>query len=197
VAGIIAKVGWDFAWRSVMELVDTGLSMEQTHSISDCALSVAGVAGVHGLRSRRMGPNALLDIHIQVDRNISVSEGHQIGNWVSKRLRERFEQISDVTVHIDVEYDLSAERDGQATALLPLRQDVMKTLQDNWRGVSFADRIQRMNLHYLDARIKVEVFMPAALLNQANFDSGVFRQALQAPTDQLEWLDTISVWYGD
>jgi cation diffusion facilitator family transporter len=197
VAGIIAKVGWDFAWRSVMELVDTGLSAEQTHTISDCALSIAGVSGVHGLRSRRMGPNALLDIHIQVDRNISVSEGHQIGNWVSKRLRERFEQISDVTVHIDVEYDLSAERDGDETALLPLRQDVIKTLQENWRGVSFANRIRRMNLHYLDARIKVEVFMPAALLKQANYDSTAFRRALQASTGHLEWLDTISVWYGD
>ncbi|MEE3118472.1 MAG: cation diffusion facilitator family transporter, partial [Pseudomonadota bacterium] len=79
IAGFIIRVGWKFTWDSVKELVDTGLSPDDTRMLKDIARQTDGVRNVHELRSRRMGHDILLDIHLVVRPDISVSEGHQIG----------------------------------------------------------------------------------------------------------------------
>ncbi|NIV33809.1 MAG: cation-efflux pump, partial [Anaerolineae bacterium] len=67
--------------------------------------SVNGVRALHMLRTRRMGANALVDVHILVDPKLSVSEGHMIGDRVRRRLTQALDDVNDVTVHIDPEDD--------------------------------------------------------------------------------------------
>jgi len=105
VALIIAWIGWDLAWHSVRELVDTGLEEEQLMAIRRTIQEVDGVQGLHSLRTRRVGADALVDVHILVEPHISVSEGHQIGEAVRIRLLQGHEEINDVLVHIDPEDD--------------------------------------------------------------------------------------------
>ncbi len=101
VALMVARVGFKLIWDSLKELVDTALPEDQISSIRTVAMSIPGVRDIHDLRSRRMGNRVLLDIHLQVDPHISVSEGHEVGAWVARLLRNQFEHISDVTFHID------------------------------------------------------------------------------------------------
>jgi len=76
VALMIAKISWGLVWHSVRELIDTGLEPERVEAIRNSILNVDGVKALHILRTRRMGSDALVDVHIQVPPTISVSEGH-------------------------------------------------------------------------------------------------------------------------
>jgi hypothetical protein len=115
-----------------------------------------------------MGQNALVDVHIQVSPRLSVSEGHHISEAVEKSLIDNFEEITDVTVHIDPE-------DDEATAKckeLPLRSELIKLLRQEWDKHDVLKYIDSITLHYLDGKVDVEACLPLQhLLNIAQADS--------------------------
>ncbi len=156
VALMIAKIGWGLAWNSLRELIDTGLDAEKVRTISAAIRAVNGVSDMHMLRTRQMGGDALVEVHLQVDSRLSVSEGHQIGETVRGKLMNEFEHVSDVTVHID------PENDEQATPCqhLPLRAKVMQHLQSLWKDIDVAKDPVEVSLHYLDGKIDVEITLP-------------------------------------
>ncbi len=161
VAVMIGKVGWDLARRGLRELVDTALEPEKVAAIREAILSVDGVQALHMLRTRRMGADALVDVHIILaDPRMSVSEGHQISETVRGNLIQGFEEISQVMVHIDPEDDelVAPNRD------LPLRQQVMSRLQSQWGPIEAARHIRKVNIHYLNGQLHVEIFLPLSAL---------------------------------
>ncbi len=160
VALMIAKIGWELGWHSARELVDTGLERERVNAIRRTITTVDGVEALHMLRSRRMGGDALVDVHIQVDPKLSVSEGHQISETVRSRLIDEIQEVSDVMVHIDPEDDQAAT----PTRALPLREAVRLRLAQHFRGIEEAARIERITLHYLAGRIHVELLLPLDVL---------------------------------
>ena len=154
VALMIAKIGWDLLWKSLQELIDTSLEDEQVDAIRNFITSVHGVQALHMLRTRRSGNDALVDVHILVDPSLSVSEGHQIGEQVRTSLIEQMEDISDVTVHIDPEDDEIAP-----SKRLPLRDEILQHLEQQWQALDLGPGIDQVVLHYLDGQIHVDVFM--------------------------------------
>jgi len=159
VAAMVAKMGWNFAWHSLRELVDTALEPHKVAHIRDHILAVHGVRDMHLLRTRRMGGEALVDVHILVDPWVTVSEGHQISEAVRARLLDAVDDVTDVTVHIDPEDDA----DDREPRRLPLRHEVLARLHRRWEGIGAVRHIERVNLHYLRGRIHVEVVLPLAL----------------------------------
>lgn len=157
---MITKIGWDLSWHSIKELVDTGLEVDRVEAIRRCILSVNGVRTLHLLRTRRMGQDALVDVHIMVPPRVSVSEGHYISESVRSRVVREINEVTDVMVHIDPEDD-EARPQGM---MLPLRDELMRTLEQAWREIPAARQIERVTLHYLDGKIAVEVLMPLAAL---------------------------------
>ncbi len=161
VALIIAWIGWDLAWHGVRELVDTGLEEEQLTAIRRTIQEVDGVQGLHSLRTRRVGADALVDVHVLVEPHISVSEGHQIGEAVRIRLLQGHEEINDVLVHIDPEDD----EHRPYICELPLRRELLSRLHECWRGIDAARSIEGVTLHYLHNRIQVVLLLPLAVLD--------------------------------
>jgi len=196
VALMIAHIGWKLGSRSVEELVDTALSGEDMEQFKAAMVEVEGVAGIHSLRTRKMGNDVLLDIHIQVDSGISVSEGHHIGEWVTHELISKFPAISDVVFHIDAEDDTYMEARDSPLPMLPLRAEVRDALDEAWRDVEFADAIRKITLHYLNEGINVEVYVDRDLLIKQSHDAAQFKVELTESSSKLEWITTISVWYG-
>jgi cation diffusion facilitator family transporter len=156
VAFMVAKIGWELAWHSVQELVDTALRPERIEAIRRVIMGVDGVQTMHMLRTRQMGGDALVDVHILVDPKVSVSEGHQIGETVRSRLIGDVPEVSDVTVHIDPEDDEFAAPCGH----LPPRQALLARLQKRWKDIDAALQIESVTLHYLDGKVQVEATMP-------------------------------------
>jgi len=155
VAVMIIKVGINLGWQSLRELVDTGLGTEDLDSIRQAILSVSGVKALHLLRTRRVGGQALADVHIIVDDRLSVSEGHQISEMVRATLVREIAPLTDVMVHIDTEEDVNV----LSCAGLPLRDELQKRLDNYFRDIPEARLIEHMTLHYLNGRIDVELLL--------------------------------------
>lgn len=156
VAVMIAKIAWDLGSDATRELVDTALSPERLREISQIIRRSTGVRDVHMLRTRTIGGSASADVHVLVDPDISVSEGHAISVLVQQRLMETIDRMSDVTVHIDPEDDETAV----PTKDLPMRTEVIERLDQHWSQIPDAMTRKRLVLHYLDGAITVDVFFP-------------------------------------
>ena len=65
-------------WDSMQELVDTALPEEQVSAIRKAALNVPDLRDVHHIRTRTMGGKTPIDLHLQVDPRVSVSEGMRL-----------------------------------------------------------------------------------------------------------------------
>ena len=155
VALMVVKVGGELAWQSLRELVDTGLGAEELESIRQVILSISGVKALHLLRTRRVGEQALADVHIIVDDHLSVSEGHQISEMVRATLITEIAPLADVMVHIDTEEDVNVP----SGTGLPLRDELQKRLNNYFRDIPEAHLIERMTLHYLNGRIDIELLL--------------------------------------
>ncbi|HEB81749.1 MAG TPA: cation transporter [Gammaproteobacteria bacterium] len=160
VALMIGKIGLDLAKQSVQELVDTALEPEVVEQIKQTILSIDDVQELHMLRTRRSGHNALVDVHIQVSPKLSVSEGHHISESVEKALIDRFDEINDVTVHIDPENDETAA----SCKHLPLRTELLQALTGEWHNHEVLKHIDDVTLHYLDGRVSVDAYLPLQYL---------------------------------
>lgn len=156
VALMVAKVGVGLAWQSLRELIDTGLSTEDLGAIRRTILAVHGVQALHLLRTRRVGGQALVDVHIIVDDRLSVSEGHQISEIVRARLMREHTDIADVMVHIDIEEDIQ----GPACVDLPLRDEVLARLTRYFQDIPEARAIEHTLLHYRNGHIDIELLLP-------------------------------------
>jgi len=152
ISGIIVRIGWKFSWDSVKELVDTGLSPEDTETLKNIARHTDGVRNIHELRSRRMGHDILLDVHLVVRPDISVSEGHQIGMRVVTGMRDALDNIRDINFHIDAEND---EELRPTSERLPHRDEIHRTLV---RHVGELPSNTRLRLHYLKNKVHLELF---------------------------------------
>lgn len=156
VAVLIARIGWNLGWSGVRELVDTGATPEQLEEIGNIIRKVEGVEAFHDLKTRRMGPSLLVEVHVLVVSHMTVSEGHMIGDRVREHLLRRCEYISRVLVHIDPEDDASREK----IELLPGREELLRRLERRWRDFGIDLPVERVNLHYLKGVVDVEVVLP-------------------------------------
>ncbi|WP_336146075.1 cation diffusion facilitator family transporter [Marinobacter salarius] len=185
ISGIIIHIGWRFTWDSVKELVDTGLSPEDTEALINIASKTDGVRNVHELRSRRMGHDILLDVHLVVSPEISVSEGHQIGMQVVKAMRDSLDNILDINFHIDAEND---EIHPQTSEQLPARAEIREALQQHIDNLPSNNRLR---LHYLRNRVHMELYMEIpeseALPDAHRISEELARHA---------WFGSLRIWHA-
>lgn len=191
VALMIARIGWELSYHSVQELVDRALEPDIVNDIRDTIINVDGVRALHMLRTRRMGHNALVDVHILVNSKLSVSEGHQISEAVECELTSRFEEINDVTVHIDPEDD---EDTPNSCKHLPLRSEITAELQRCWQDIPEAEHILDLTLHYLDGKVNVDVLLPLDVLAMHDTAAQV-KQKLVEAIAPIEYIRKLSVHF--
>lgn len=191
VAILIGKIGWELAWHSLKELVDTSLEQERVAEIRETIESIPGITGLHMLRTRRMGADALVDVHIQVENpRMSVSEGHQLSDIVRYRIIKDFEEVTDVLVHIDPEDDDEAPDNSK----LPARNVLVPQLRAALQSLESASRIESFNLHYLSGEIQVEILLPLDLIHDIK-DAAKIRKAYRDKLESVECLGEIDVHF--
>jgi cation diffusion facilitator family transporter len=101
VATVILWAGCRLFWGSLHELMDRQADAELLMNVRQEALAVPGVKGVEKLLARKAGLEYLVDIHVEVDPDLSVRAGHTIAHDVKNRLLQRNVAVRDVLVHIE------------------------------------------------------------------------------------------------
>lgn len=99
--GIIAFNGLRLLKASLQDILDIAAPRATREEIRRIALSIPEVEGIDVLWVRGSGLSYLVDIHVEVDGNLSVQEGHAIAHIVKDRLTTSDLPILDVLVHIE------------------------------------------------------------------------------------------------
>ncbi len=97
---VIVKTGFEFAWDALQDLMDRAASEEEIVKIRELVIATPKVLGCHDLRTRKMGDMILVDVHIEVNGEMTVREGHEIVLAVKSRVMADL-TVLDVMVHID------------------------------------------------------------------------------------------------
>ena len=98
---LIAANGYRLLRPALYEILDTAPRGEIVGVVRDAARSVPGVIEVEKLFIRKMGLSFYVDLHVKVDGDISVREGHRIAHEVKRAIQESDRRTADVLVHIE------------------------------------------------------------------------------------------------
>jgi cation diffusion facilitator family transporter len=98
---VIAANGIRLLRPAFYEIMDTAPRGEIVDLIRKAAASVPGVVEVEKSYVRKMGLSFYVDLHIGVNGNITVREGHHIAHEVKRAIQATDSRIADVLVHIE------------------------------------------------------------------------------------------------
>ncbi|HYG38029.1 MAG TPA: cation diffusion facilitator family transporter [Cytophagales bacterium] len=90
------------------EIMDAAPSEELLEEVREGALKVEGVRGLDKSFIRKMGFEFYVDLHVIVDGNLSVKEGHDIAHRVKDAILFSNKTINDVLIHIEPDNKLEA-----------------------------------------------------------------------------------------
>ncbi|MGE3774854.1 MAG: cation diffusion facilitator family transporter [Gammaproteobacteria bacterium] len=97
---LVARMGWSFGWNALHDLMDRAVDDVEVAAIRETLRETPGVAGVHDVRTRRMGDMIVVDAHIEVDASITVEQGHAIAVAARARVMQRH-RVLDLMTHVD------------------------------------------------------------------------------------------------
>jgi cation diffusion facilitator family transporter len=103
VCAFIIKVGLKILFSNVNDLLDTGISKARLNELENHIRTLGGVKGVHNMRTRKLANYIFIDLHLEVDGSLSVTQGHDISEQVKQALIEKHPKIIDVMVHLEPE----------------------------------------------------------------------------------------------
>jgi len=149
---MIIKMGITYGWNSVKELIDTAVEPQLTENIKKVIMKVDGVDKIHQLRSRMMGRDVFIDVHILVSPYISVSEGHYIAQHVHQTLMNKIDNVKDVTVHVDPEDDEVCCPSLHLPNRKAIEKNFIKLIQKSY------PEVESWNFHYLDGKLTIDLY---------------------------------------
>jgi cation diffusion facilitator family transporter len=97
----IGANGYRLLRPALFEIMDTAPRGDIVKVVQAAARSVPGVVEIEKCFIRKMGLSFYVDLHVGVDGNISVREGHRIAHAVKRAIQESDKRIADVLVHIE------------------------------------------------------------------------------------------------
>lgn len=101
VAAMILKVAVDLLRKGFNELVESSLPSDVEEEIIEIVTEDAAISHPHNLRTRRIGANIAIEVHIRVDGDMSVRESHSLTESIEHRLRKRFGEGTMVAIHVE------------------------------------------------------------------------------------------------
>ena len=101
VAALIIKVSIDLCRIALAELLEKSLPKEVEAEILSIISATPNVYKPHNLRTRRIGANIAIEVHIRVDGAMTVYDSHEISKDIERALRSRFGEGTAVAIHIE------------------------------------------------------------------------------------------------
>ena len=84
-------------WYRLMDATDP----EILQRIEDTASHARGVQSIHALRARWVGHHLHAELHVEVNGDLTLGQGHEIAEAVRQTLIRAIPRLSDVLVHLD------------------------------------------------------------------------------------------------
>ena len=97
---MVSKIGWEFGWEALHDLMDRAADDEEVEAIRATLRDTPGVLGVHDVHTRKMGDMIMVDAHLEVDAQITVEAGHEIAVLARQRVMQRH-RVLNLMTHLD------------------------------------------------------------------------------------------------
>ncbi len=100
-ACVIGFNGWRLLRPALNDLMDAAPDRELIEQIRVVAQTIPGVAGVEKTHVRKMGYQFFVDMHVEVDPQMTVENSHRISHKVKNQVRAQIPSVRDVLIHIE------------------------------------------------------------------------------------------------
>ena len=87
--------------QTVGQLIDTMPEPAKLAELRSVALSVPGTLGIEKCFARRTGLKYHVDLHLEVDPDLTVRESHGIARLVKRQIKEELRWVADVLIHVE------------------------------------------------------------------------------------------------
>ena len=101
VAALIIKVAIELSRAALAELLEKSLPKEVEDEVISIITATPNVYKPHNLRTRRIGADIAIEVHIRVEGAMTVYDSHEISKEIEHALRERFGERTAVAIHIE------------------------------------------------------------------------------------------------
>ena len=104
IAVFIAYSGYKIIKSSTVVLCDASVIDEK--EIGNIVGRIRGVTGYHKTRTRTVGEDIYVDLHIMTYGDSTVEEGHAVAKKVEKAIKKGYPNVKDVTIHVDPTHEV-------------------------------------------------------------------------------------------
>jgi cation diffusion facilitator family transporter len=98
---IVISAGIRVVRETAMQLMDRMPAAGLIGQIREAAFAVPGVRGVEKCFARKTGFKYHVDLHLEVDPEMTVRQSHQLAHEVQLNILARLEWVADVLVHVE------------------------------------------------------------------------------------------------
>ena len=103
-SGIILYNAYTIFRPALGEILDEDVYDELSTRIDIISKDVEGIIGIEKCHIRKVGMRYCVDLHVIVNGNISVKEGHDLAHLLQHTLYNRIDTLSSVFIHIEPDY---------------------------------------------------------------------------------------------
>ncbi|WP_378955840.1 cation diffusion facilitator family transporter [Pelosinus sp. sgz500959] len=100
VAGVVFKAGYGMTKKSLYELTDISLPLDEEQIIIDVIKSHTEVISFHQLRTRRSGSRRLIDMHLILYKDMHLNKAHIVCDQIEAEIKDKLEYC-DVVIHLE------------------------------------------------------------------------------------------------
>jgi divalent metal cation (Fe/Co/Zn/Cd) transporter len=100
VAVLIVHAAWELVVQATGGLLDESLPQEDIEYIRGTAIDRGDICSLHDIKTRKAGPERIVDAHVSVDYSLTVLEGHDKGKSFKGNLLAHW-PASWITIHVD------------------------------------------------------------------------------------------------
>jgi cation diffusion facilitator family transporter len=97
---MVSRMGLKFGWDALSDLMDHAADENTVAALHATMLETPGVLGLHDLKTRKMGDMILVDVHLEIQADLTVEQGHAIASEAARRAMER-DDVLNVMTHVD------------------------------------------------------------------------------------------------
>jgi cation diffusion facilitator family transporter len=97
IIGVAGKILFD----NLLELSEHSADSESIQKIENVLSKEANISSWHALRTRKLGTELFIDVHLLVDPALSVQKSHDISVKIERKIKKELSKPSNILVHIE------------------------------------------------------------------------------------------------
>ncbi|KAJ3109356.1 hypothetical protein HDU96_007244 [Phlyctochytrium bullatum] len=171
VSGMIVQASIGMLLPAVRELADSApknIITKATDVLTEMKKNDANIIQFNTVRARKMGPDHLVDLQLQVNPRISVSQSHQISENVRHAIMRQVPRVTEVLIHIDVEeHDHSEKPVSTPLATSQIEQEIRQKAMEGFEDE--VETISHLSVHFLASGMEVVAEILPARATEISF----------------------------